>query len=115
MYPYLTGAGSWLILTVLTQMFGVTGEKGNLKFMPKLLKEQFREEGIAEVSCRFAGRNLNISYINKQYKEIGDYEVVGIYVNGTPCEFQHGNPIISREYLKKLPKNTKNSIRIILE
>ena len=115
MYPYLTGAGSWLILTVLTQMFGVTGEKGNLKFMPKLLKEQFREEGIAEVSCRFAGRNLNISYINKQYKEIGDYEVAGIYVNGTPCEFQHGNPIISREYLKKLPKNTKNSIRIILE
>ena len=56
MYPYLTGAASWLILTVLTQMFGITGEKGNLKISPKLLAEQFGEEGIAEVNCRFAGR-----------------------------------------------------------
>src|SRR5699024_3258171 len=115
MYPYLTGAASWLILTVLTQMFGITGEKGNLKISPKLLAEQFGEEGIAEVNCRFAGRKLNISYINKQHKEIGDYEVESIYINGKIYPFQHENPVIERSYLENLPEYRENSIRIILE
>ena len=28
MYPYLTGAGSWLLLTLQTQAFGVRGSRG---------------------------------------------------------------------------------------
>lgn len=105
MYPFLTGAGSWLILTVLTQMFGVSGYRGNLKFSPKLLDEQFGEEGIAEVKCRFAGRRLNISYINKLHKDIGDYEVESIYVNGKEYCFEHGNPVIDRAYIMKIFKS----------
>lgn len=38
MYTYLTGAGSWMVLTVLTQMFGVRGKAGDLLFSPQLLK-----------------------------------------------------------------------------
>lgn len=114
MYPFLTGAGSWLILTVLTQMFGIVGDKGNLRFTPKLLVEQFGGEGIAEVKCRFAGRRLNISYINKLHKDIGDYEIDSIYINGKPYEFEKGNYVVARDYLEKLPENTENSIQIVL-
>lgn len=115
MYTFLTGAGSWMILTVLTQIFGIQGEQGNLRFSPKLLEEQFGEEGIVEVKCRFAGRRLNISYSNKLRKDIGDYEVENIYVNGKEYRFEPGRPVIDREYLEKLPEHTENNIRIILE
>lgn len=44
MYPWLTGAGSWLILTLLTQIFGAEGEYGSLTLHPQLLAEQFDRE-----------------------------------------------------------------------
>lgn len=39
MYPYLTGAGSWLLLTMQTQVFGVRGRDGDLLLEPKLTAE----------------------------------------------------------------------------
>ena len=30
MYPYLTGAASWYMLTMVTEVFGVSGEYGDL-------------------------------------------------------------------------------------
>lgn len=58
---------------------------------------------------------MSISYINKQHKEIGDYEVESIYINGKIYPFQHENPVIERSYLENLPEYRENSIRIILE
>jgi cellobiose phosphorylase len=37
MYPYLTGSASWYLLTMLTEVYGVRGELGDLLFAPKLL------------------------------------------------------------------------------
>ena len=44
MYHYLTGSASWLLLTVLTQMYGVRGSAGNLSliqsfFLSNLMKK----------------------------------------------------------------------------
>ena len=61
-YHYLTGAASWLMLTVLTEMFGVKGEYGDLKFEPKLLPEHFDPEGCAGVQMVFGGLPLKITY-----------------------------------------------------
>ena len=41
MYHYLTGAASWLMLTVLSEIFGVKGAYGDLMIAPKLVAEQF--------------------------------------------------------------------------
>ena len=62
-YHYLTGAASWLILTVLNEIFGVKGEFGDMKFEPKLLPSQFDENGEAGVRFEFNGKPVEITYV----------------------------------------------------
>ncbi|MDO5336557.1 MAG: cellobiose phosphorylase [Eubacteriales bacterium] len=115
MYPYLTGAGSWMVFTVLTQMYGVRGNGGNLILEPKLLLEQFDKYGLAGIQCRFAGRMLDIVYINKNKKDFGDYEIDEIYVNGNKYERMDIQAQIDREYLLSLPEAKVNKLQIVLE
>ena len=75
MYPYLTGSASWFILTQLTQAFGVRGEWGDLVLEPKLVKEEFNQEGIAEVSAQFAGKKIAVQYINHKHLDFGVYKI----------------------------------------
>ena len=62
MYHYLTGAASWYLMTVLTQMYGIRGFYGDLVFCPKLLAAQFDENGEATAELFFAGRRLRVTY-----------------------------------------------------
>ena len=82
MYNYLTGAASWLMMTVITQVFGVRGEMGDLLFDPKLLKEQFDTEGNATLTLQFAGKNFRIRYHNAAGLDFDAYKVGSIAVNG---------------------------------
>lgn len=43
MYPWLTGSASWYLLTLVTEVFGVKGQLGDLLLQPKLLATQFDE------------------------------------------------------------------------
>ena len=61
-YHYLTGAASWLMLTVLTEIFGVKGDYGAVRFMPQLLDEQFDEQGCAGVEFEFNGKPVSLTY-----------------------------------------------------
>jgi len=61
-YHYLTGAASWLMLTVLTEMFGIKGSYGDMCFEPKILPSQFDSEGKASVSFEFNGKPLTVVY-----------------------------------------------------
>ncbi|MBP5261861.1 MAG: cellobiose phosphorylase [Clostridiales bacterium] len=61
-YHYLTGAASWLMLTVLTEIFGVKGDYGAVRFMPQLLDEQFDEQGCAGVEFDFNGKPVSLTY-----------------------------------------------------
>ena len=58
MYQYLTGAASWFMLTMITEVFGVRGEAGDLILYPKLLACQFDENAAASITIPFAGKNL---------------------------------------------------------
>ena len=75
MYPYLTGAGSWLLLTMQTQVFGVRGQCGNLLLEPKLTSEQFDANGRAKLCCTAAGRRLRVRYINAGRLDWGQYQL----------------------------------------
>lgn len=77
-YHYLTGSASWLVLTLLTQAFGVRGEDGDLMIAPQLVKEEFDKEGRAGVCCPFAGKRLDVTYINAHHQDFGDYGIQGI-------------------------------------
>ena len=81
MYHYLTGAASWMLLTVLNEMYGVKGEYGALKLKPQLLNEQF-ENGKASATCMFNGKNITVTYKNDKALDVGQYSVKEIYIDG---------------------------------
>lgn len=62
MYPYLTGSGSWWMLTLQTQIFGVRGINGDISFNPQLSHCHFNKDGIAAIHCHCAGRELTVHY-----------------------------------------------------
>ena len=77
-YHYLTGAASWLMLTVLTEMFGIKGAYGSMVFEPKLLPSQFDSEGKASVSFEFNGKPVTVVY----KKDVNASAVKSITVDG---------------------------------
>jgi cellobiose phosphorylase len=89
MYPYLTGSASWLLLTVVTQIFGVRGELGNLIIDPKLLKSHFDDQGEAAVKTIFADKLLNITYLNTNQLEAAEYQVQEVKINGQAVGFEN--------------------------
>jgi len=82
MYNYLTGAASWLMMTVITQVFGVRGEMGDLLFDPKLLKNQFDNEGNASLNLQFAGKDFCVQYHNPDMLDYDAYKVGKVVING---------------------------------
>lgn len=115
MYSYLTGAASWLVLTVLTQMYGVKGREGNLHLRPQLLKEQFNGQGEAAITCSFAGRTVEIIYCNTNKKEIGDYDITEIYINGKLYQNPEEKNTIARAVIRKMPEKTEIKIKVVLD
>lgn len=75
LYHYLTGAASWYMLTVITEVFGVRGDLGNLLLSPKLVKEQFDAEGYAHLCLEFEGHRFKVIYHNADRKDYGEYRI----------------------------------------
>ena len=67
------------MLTVITKAFGVKGSIGDLVLEPKLMKEQFDENGNAKICLLFAGKKWNITYENKACKEYWEYRITEVY------------------------------------
>lgn len=114
LYHYLTGSASWLLLTVLTEMFGVKGELGDLKLEPKLMPEQFDGNHKACVELVFAERKLRIQYSNKEAKEYGAYQVRGITLDGKVYETKAELNIIKRSDLQNLDSTIEHVIEVEL-
>ena len=51
-------------MTMITEVFGIRGDAGDLVIRPKLLKKQFDSKGIASIKCRFAEKNLEVIFKN---------------------------------------------------
>lgn len=103
MYHYLTGAASWFMMTMITQVFGVRGQAGDLILAPQLMAEQFDEQGEASVSLVFAGKNLEIIYENPDLKDSGTYTVFSAVCEGQQLPTDDlGHVIITRRILDTL-------------
>ncbi|MDD5356265.1 MAG: cellobiose phosphorylase, partial [Candidatus Omnitrophica bacterium] len=96
MYHYLTGSASWILFTILTQVFGVRGEMGNLAIDPKLVKEQFGKSGKVSVSAGFAGRRIMVNYYNPGKLDYGEYKIGNISINNKSVK---GLPLKREEFL----------------
>ena len=107
LYHYLTGAASWYALTMVTEVFGVKGADGNLKMEPKLVKEQFDEEGKASIEIDFAGKKFEVVYRNPDKKDFGEYAVKNVTVNDEKVgDVESDYAIIQKGYLETLTIGT---------
>lgn len=114
MYHYLTGAASWYMLTMITEVFGVRGSSGDLILHPKLLAGQFDNEGTASIHLTFAGKKLCITYTNKSGLNYGSYTVAAASCNGAKLDIrEHSYAIIPKEMLHTLSDGT-NKVTVAL-
>ena len=115
MYHYLTGAASWYMLTVVTEVFGVHGETGNLVISPKLVKEQFDSEGNATISLYFADKKFYITYKNPQKLTYGEYIIKKAVCNNTvDLDCDSGSVYLNREQIMSM-QDTEFHIEVELE
>jgi cellobiose phosphorylase len=104
-YHYLTGSASWLLMTVLTQMFGIRGEYGDLVLNPKLVKEQFDQDGNAIARAWFLGCRIVVAYRNQKHLDYGRYKIGKVSVNSEPIavECAEGSELrIGKEQLRQM-------------
>lgn len=123
MYHYLTGAASWYMLTVVTEVFGVRGKAGDLEIAPALMKEQFDGGGKAETELPFAGRYFRIIVNNPDRLEYEDYRIRYASVDGREialAKIQRRNgetgvkAVIRKAEIEKLSEGV-HKIEILLE
>ena len=119
LYTYLTGSASWLILTVLQDMYGIRGSLGDLIIQPKLVSEQFDDQNMASVNTVFDSKDLNVRYINKQNLSYNEYKITDLIINGKQSNSyisDNKTIIIPKEEFKKLTISEKiNTFDIILD
>ncbi len=114
MYHYLTGAASWYMLTAVTEVFGVRGETGDLVICPKLVKEQFGENGNAGIRLRFAQKEFQVSFHNPQRLDYGEYEIKSICCDGRDMLDECRNQgFLERKTIASLP-DTLHEIKVEL-
>lgn len=104
MYHYLTGAASWYMMTVITEVFGVHGENGDLVIAPKLLKEQFDENGTASIDLNFADKKFHV--VIHGGKEYGEYTVVRAECDRNSLAICDGKAVMDKAAIDALDANT---------
>ncbi|WNS46527.1 GH36-type glycosyl hydrolase domain-containing protein [Paenibacillus sp. MMS20-IR301] len=116
MYTYLTGSASWLLLTMVTEVFGVKGKLGDLLLQPKLVAEQFDAERRASIKTIFAGRQLKVVYTASGSAEFGEYQIHAVRLNGSEVTLQRVSEgvLIPRSAMTALPEGEIHLLEVEL-
>ena len=116
LYSYLTGAASWYMLTMITSVYGVHGELGDLVIEPALMPQQYNEKGDAKVSLEFAGHRFDISVHNPDKLEPGDAQVKRALCDDVKVENVTGNSVrIPRHAIEMLSTDKCHTVEIYIE
>lgn len=119
LYHYLTGAASWYLFSLTTKSFGIRGDYGDLCIDPKLVAEQFDENGRASISFPFAQKEFAVTFLNSKKKEYKAYKIASIegrdYKNLYGQIKDNSYVIIKKATLDTLKENQVYEITIVLE
>ena len=115
LYHYLTGAASWYMLTVVTQMFGVQGKLGDLQLSPKLEPEQFDADKKASIRLHFRDRRLQVVYENPKGLSAKDYKAGRVYLDQELLHPGQGEVRIEAARIDSLEAGELHVIHVILE
>ena len=106
LYHYLTGAASWYMMTMITEVFGVRGEAGDLVIRPKLLQNQFDESKTASISLNFAGKTFEVVFNNAEGLEYGTYKIGAADCDGETLQIADGKHVLlGRERINAMDDN----------
>ncbi len=114
MYSYLTGSASWYMMTLLTQVFGLRGQFGDLVIAPKLVKQQFANSKQLYVQFNFAGKKINLSFVNSHKKDYSKYLIKQIRTNLKTQKISDKEFLINRKSITSCNSKQIN-IKVILD
>ena len=117
MYSYLTGAASWLLYTMVSEVYGVKGYLGDLMLEPKLVKNQFDLKNVASVVTIFRDKRLNVTYKNEKFLQYGEYNITKILLDSkiiTTVKSKNAE-IIDKNVIDELSAGDEHQIYIELE
>jgi cellobiose phosphorylase len=116
MYHYLTGSASWLLLTVLNEVYGVKGSLGDLVLQPKLMISQLDDALEAKITTIFAGRKLNIVYRNNSKLNYKEYKIGSIKVDNNKIQLENmtGRAVIGRTVIEALGEDEEHEVLVEL-
>ena len=110
MYNYLTGSASWLLLTMVEEVFGIKGDLGDLIIKPKLNKDHLSSEGRCKITSLFADKLITFIYEGN----VLEGEIKAVLIGEDELSFTRENigiRISRREILNKV--KDIDTIRII--
>lgn len=114
-YGYLTGAASWYMLTMITEIYGIYGNIGDLVIEPKLLRDQFDENGKASLDVYFQGKLLHITYSNAAKADAGEYEVKEVIWNGSKLDVAAGKKVTVAKSWLDAQTAAEHTVEIVLK
>ncbi len=103
LYNYLTGSASWYTYLLITQSFGVRHVLGGLVISPRLVREQFGQDGLVRLSLAIDGVPCLIVYRNPGRKDHGAYRITEAHINGKPVAPSADNALV-------IPKGRKSAL-----
>ena len=104
------------MLTMITEVFGVRGELGNLVIAPALMAEQFDKEGNAALHLEFAGKKFEVHISNLDQKEYGEYQIAQVYCDEKEIEKRaDGSACMEKEKIEQLSSDETHNITIVLQ
>ena len=118
MYSYLTGSASWMVMTMLTEVFGIRGLWGDLVIAPQFTAEQFATTDTLAVSCYFAEHRISFEFRNPRRREAGAYRISRVVMSPhtIPYSVVHDHSImIKRKHLLALDPAGHLTIDITLD
>ncbi|WP_160680170.1 cellobiose phosphorylase [Clostridium sp. C8-1-8] len=116
MYHYLTGAASWLLLTMINEVYGIKGLIGDLMLQPKLVKAQFDSSFSASAFTVFSGKKIHVNYKNQDGLEYGEYRIGGATLDGSALELKlvDGSLIVDKKIVDELPIDEEHELVVQL-
>lgn len=104
------------MLTVITEMFGVKGELGDLTIHPSLMPEQFDEKGNASVYLEFGKRKFKIQIQNPDRAEPLAYRIEKAVCDGNELvQLDQTKVSLKREQVGALKQEEIHHIVVLLK
>ena len=117
LYAYLTGAASWYMLTMITEVFGVRGKLGDMVIKPSLMPEEFDPAGNASVKLEFSGKKFELCYHKTECQSTEQNRIRSAVCDGTiPLEqLKTGEVLFKKCQIESLSLKERHKIELILD